>query len=315
MHRWDKKGSGRGQAALETAPPSRQSSGPHLGRNHCPAHLHPQVAASRVNSPSSYPPARTLLRRWALSGTSRAQKRHGGKTKRERSEKKERAGGGGISSHRPAARSLRASGASLPRALYLIPVTHTKKARAASPKRLQPALAGAEWRAPWVPSTEAARGRGKWACGLGLPGPRPGSEQSRPAPPTWSWGVARARGAGRASGAPSGQWSPPPPSGAGYKGAERDRAPSRPPVRKVKRRRRGDGGGRRGLPPVPFRREHGQPPPPPVASTPRRWELSWTQRGAGPPAPPPPRAPAADGARLPALLTHPQLGAPAHGGT
>lgn len=271
MHRWDKKGSGRGQAALETAPPSRQSSGPHLGRNHCPAHLHPQVAASRANSPSSYPPARTLLGRWALSGTSRAQERHGGKTKRERSEKKERAGG--ISSHRPAARSLRASGASLPRALYLIPVTHThKKARAASPKRLQPALAGAEWRAPWVPSTEAARGRGKWACGLGLAGPRPGSEQSRPAPPTWSWGVARARGAGRASGAPSGQWSPPPPSGAGYKGAERDRAPSRPPVRKVKRRRtRGrrrpsratasslSAGARAAVPPSPPRRRGGSP--------------------------------------------------------
>lgn len=38
---------------------------------------------------------------------------------------------------------------------------------------------------------------------------------------------------GDPSGAPSGQWLPPPPSGAGYKGAARGRAP----VRKVSRRR------------------------------------------------------------------------------
>lgn len=64
MHRWDKKGSGRGPAALETAPPSRESSRPHLS-NHSPAHLHPQVAASRANSPTSYPAARTLVTHWA----------------------------------------------------------------------------------------------------------------------------------------------------------------------------------------------------------------------------------------------------------
>lgn len=314
MHRWDKKGSGRGQAALETAPPSRQSSGPHLGRNHCPAHLHPQVAASRVNSPSSYPPARTLLRRWALSGTSRAQKRHGGKTKRERSEKKERAGGGG--DIKPSAsRTLLAGKRRVPASSPLPNSGHTQK------KQEPPARRGCNRRWParsgGRPGSRARRqregegnGRVGWAC------------------------LARGRARNKAAPLPlPGAGASPGRAARGERAAllrdngplPRRRAPGtkarsgtgRPPARpsaKSSGGGRGDGGGRRGLPPVPFRREYGQPPPH-VASTPRRWELSWTQRGAGPPAPPPPRAPAADGARLPALLTHPQLGAPAHGGT
>lgn len=44
MHRWDKKGSGRGRAAHGTAPPRCGFPLPHL-RNHCPPHLHPPVAA------------------------------------------------------------------------------------------------------------------------------------------------------------------------------------------------------------------------------------------------------------------------------
>lgn len=157
---------------------------------------------------------------------------------------------------------------------------------------------------------------------MGLAGPRPGSEQSRPGSPYLKLG--RRPGARRGeSRAPLLRDNGPPPSPArppavGRPGTKARSGAGRPSAQVGRRRERG----RRRR---PSRAEAGplggSTGSRPVASRPGGAGALAAQRGAGPRAARRrPRVPAAaaDGARraprLPSL-THPQLGAPAHGGT
>lgn len=181
------------------------------------------------------------------------------------------------------------------------------KSSPASPKRLQPELAGAERRVPRVRSAEAA-GEGNGRVGWAWLARGRARNKAAPAPPTWSWGVAQARGAGRAERRSFGTMAPlpslPRPPAVGRPGTKARNGAGRPSAQVGRRRERGRRRrpSRAGAGPL-----GGSTGSRPVASRPGGAGALAAQRGAGPRAARRrPRVPAADGARRAprAPLTH-----------
>lgn len=194
------------------------------------------------------------------------------------------------------------------------------KSSPASPKRLQPELAGAERRAPRVRSAEAA-GEGNGRVGWAWLARGRARNKAAPAPPTWSWGVAQARGAGRAERRSFGTMAPlpslprppaRPPSGARVQ--RRGAGPGARPPKSGAGGRGDGGGGRLGLKPVPSAGAQAAAPSPPgrgVRELSRhKEERDPAPRGAAPGFPPPPPTARAGRPGTPHSLTHssvPQL--------